>query len=179
MAPQEIAGKQHAVLPKICHHGIRPVQQRGHHKFQGQAADVQRIPVLDHPAGEIPVGDALQVFLSGGGTYHRAVGAQLQQFLKAAGMVRLCMVHDNIVNAGQIHQALEVIQIFFKEIRMHRFHQYLLLPSDKVRVIGSAVFGLHDNIKYTQGRVEYPHRIYVIRNLDNTHVFSSLSKKID
>ena len=138
------------------------MQHGRNNKGKGGFADVEGISLLDHKAVEVAVDDGFQVFLRGRRTHHGDVGVELQQFQKAAGMVELGVVHDEIVDGGDVHQALEIVEVFVEIVVVNRLDEHGLFVCDQVGVVGGAEGRLHDDVKHPQRGVEHADRIDVI-----------------
>ena len=170
VAAQEVAGEEGLVRRVPGEHGVRPVEQGGAEEGEGLAPQVQGVPVLYHPAGEVLVGDGGEKLLGRVGAEHRQVGAPLQQGPDTAGVVGLSVVHDEVVQLLQGKDLLDVVDQLVKIVLVDGLDEGGLLPAlHQIRVIRGAVGGGHHDVEDPQGRVEDPHRPDVLPQLDRAH----------
>ena len=153
MCAEEVAGEQNLLLRHPSEHGIRPMQQRRNNEFQLLATDVQFISVFGYNAGEVVVCDRAQVFLSSGRADNRDIRVLFQKLCHRTRVIRLGVVHDQIVNFRDVYNTLDVVQIFVKEISFNGLHQDVLLACDQIRVVACAIARFHYNVKHTQRRI--------------------------
>jgi len=149
-----IAGEQRLVRGVIGVHGIRPVQVRQDHELQGAVAELQRIVLLDRDRLEIMIDDLLQEVDGGGCRHDLDLRIDLEQALDAAGMVRLRMVHDDVVDVLHVADGLQMRQILVKERRFGGLKQHRLLTAlQEIGIVAGAVFRMHDDVERAQVKI--------------------------
>ena len=98
MGAEGIAGHKDLVLLDVGIDGIRPVQIRYRKEAQGPVADLHLLSVGHRDPHEVPVYDLPQEAQGAGGSKDLKTRIVFQKALDAAGMIRLRMVHHQIVD---------------------------------------------------------------------------------
>ena len=93
-----VAGEQRLDLRHIGIHGVRPVQVRKDHEFQGLVPQGEGHAVADCDAVEICVDDMLEELDRGSGGDDRNVRIHIEKLLDRAGVIRLRVIHDQIID---------------------------------------------------------------------------------
>ena len=161
VAAQKVAGEQGVCLFDPGEHRIRPVQVRCRQEGQAQTAQVENFSVLDLVNIQITaVGDIFQIVCTCNRSNQLCVWHQLQQLCQRTGVIRLVVVHNDIVNFLKLADFFDIFQILFKKALMAGFDQSgLFAASDQIGVVGGTRVGLHHNIKHPHIRVHDPYRV--------------------
>ena len=144
-------------------------------ELQHPVAQVQGIAGSHGTAGQIQVGDILQVLLARLGGDDLQLGADSHQLGHTARVVGLVMVHNQVIHILHRNDLADVVQIFVKIVGMYRLDQDVLLSRQQVGIVGGTIFGFHYDVKDPQGRVEDAHRPEIFTQLDGAHGGSFLS----
>ena len=169
VGPQEVTGEQGSVRRVPGEHGIGPVEQGSGEEVEDLIAQVQGVSILHHPAGERPVGDGGEELLGRGGAQHRQIGAAFQQPGHAAGVVGLGVVHDQVVHLFQGEDLLHVGHKLVPIVQVDGFDEDVFLSGEQIGIVGGAVFGLHDDVKYPQGGIQNADGPDTLTQLDGAH----------
>ena len=147
----------------------------GRDELQHPAAQVQSVSGSHGAAGQVQVGDVLQVLLARLGGNDLQLGADGQQLGHAARVVGLVVVHNEVIHILHRDDLADVIQILVKVIGMDGLNEDVLLARQQIGVVGGAVLGLHHDVEDPQGRIEDTHGPQVFTELDRAHMAFSLS----
>ena len=169
VAAQEVAGEEGLARAVPGEHGVGPVEHGGGDELQYPVPQVQGVSGGHGAAGQVQVGDVLQMLGPRLGGDDLNLGAQLHQPGHAAGVVGLVVVHDQVVHPLQGEHLADVVHILVEVVGVDRLDQHVLLPGEEVGVVGGAVFGLHDDVEHPQGGVEHPHEPEVFLQLNGAH----------
>ena len=175
MATQKVAGEQDVVLLDVGEHRIRPVQVWRGDKGQGLAAQVDLLAVLDLVDIQVAaVGDVAQGVCARNRGNQLGVRHQLKELIHRAGVVRLIVVHHDVIDLLRVADLLDVLHILLEEALVAGLDQRgLFAAAHDVRVVGGAGIGLHHNIKNTHVGVLNPNRIDPIGKFYSGHRSSS------
>ena len=81
-------------------------------------------------------------------------------------MVRLVVVENDIVDGFGVADLLDIRQVLLKKAPVANIDEGgFLLPLYQIGVVGSAVFGLHHNVKHPHSGVQRPYLIDPFCNL--------------
>ena len=113
----------------------------GHDEGEAVAAGVQRVALLDqHRAGgEIHAQKLLHHGLDLGVADDLGLGIALQQQLLGGGVVRLHVLHHQVVQLAAVQGMGHILQKYAVHGLVHRVEEDGLLVEKQVRVIGNAV----------------------------------------
>ena len=112
-----------------------------------------------------------QVFLGRCGAYNRDIRILFQQFRHWTGVIRLGVVHNEVVNLGNIYDALDVVKVFIEEIDFYSLHKNILFPGNQIGVIACTIARFHHDVKDAQRRIQNTDRIEIFLQFDCTHSF--------
>ena len=172
---KRVAGEQHAVLLDIGVHRIRPVELGQDHKAQRLAAQRQRVAVLHRAAVEVVVDDLLQEAKGGGGADDHGAGIELQHLFDGAGVIRLRVIHHNVVDGVYGRNCLDILHILIPEFELVGLKEGgLFAPLEHVGVVGRAEFRVHDDVKHAEVGVQNAIPPQAVSQLHRFHGYSSL-----
>jgi len=155
MRTEGIAGEERLDFRAVGVHCIRPVQERKHHEFQGLVAEGKRIIFLHGDAVEVMVDDMLKEGNRRAGSDYGHSGIDFQKLLHRPGMIRFRVVHDQIIDIRDFRNRFNVFFHIIPEGKLRRLeHRRLLAALQDIRIIGSAVFRFHDDIKNFKVRIQ-------------------------
>ena len=149
--------KDDPFLLVIGHHDLRPMHHRRGNEAERAAAQRQRIPVLDGqaaPVAAIPV-EALHHGERLGGRHDGRLGIALQEQADIGGVIRLHVLHDEIVGLAAAQHAGDVFQPCAAKARLHRIQNGDFLIRDDIGIIGHAV--RHGVLRFKQVEVVIVH----------------------
>ena len=174
MAAEGVAGEEYAVLLHIGVHGVGPVEVGQHHEAQRLAAQRQGVPVFYGHGVEVPVDDLLQEPDGGAGAHDHQAGIELDELFDGAGMVRLRVVHHQVVDGLRTAQLRQALFIFVPEFQLACLKQRgFLAAAQGIRIIGGAELRHHHDIEDPQLRVQNAVPIQAVSQLEGFHKRSS------
>ena len=148
MRAERVARKQHLVFGQIRVHAVRPVQVGRADETQRLATQIQAVAVFDGLLRERLVHDVGQITQGRTAGNHRRLRADFQQFHERTAMVGFRMVQHEVVDVGRIDERFDFFKVFVPKRHLGRLYQgRFLAASYQIRVIGRAVFGLHNHIE--------------------------------
>ena len=165
-----VAGHQHAVLLNAGVDGIRPVEAGDGVEADGLVAQAQGIALPHHHGVEVPVDDVPQEGDGRGGADDLDVGIDVQQFFDAAGVVRLRVVHDDVLDVLHRRDLLHRLQIVVEELGLGGLKQCGLFAAlQDVGVVGGAELGVHDDVEHPQVLVQNAHPVQAVVEFQGLH----------
>ena len=135
-----VRAEQHLVLLVVGHHDLRPVHHRRGNELQRMAAELQCVPFLcdDPPAGVIFAGKVLHHGEGLGRRHDLRFRILLRESFDAGGMVRLHVVHDQVVRLPARQRSFQVFQPGAGEVPVRGIHDRNLFIQDHIGIVGHA-----------------------------------------
>ena len=163
---ERIIGEYNFLLCDIGQHIIRPVNHRHFHKRKRIAPGGQGITGF-HPLKII----AFEILLqhdahTGIAGIRSGIGIILHKFQEASGMIRLCMLYDNIVNGSLTDYRTNTLHHRIIEFFLNSINQCHLLIDNQIGIIGRP-FCDRKQITVKMTAIE-------IMNTDPVHIFFHL-----
>ena len=136
-----VGGEQDFVIGIIGNDNLRPVDHGGGNKRQGVLTQAQGIALADDNAavGIVISKELLHHGESLGGGYHSGLGIDLQEIGNVGGVVRLHMLHHQIIRLAALEGVLDVVQPFVGKILVHGVHDGDLVIHNGVGIVGHTV----------------------------------------
>ena len=137
---EAVGGEQHLVGSIVAHHHLGPMHHGRKHKGQAVLAQGQGLPVGDRHLGALRQGgEELPHHHKGLGVAHQGcLGIALQKQLDVGGMVRLHMLHHQIIRLSVSQHGGDVFQPLCAEVGIHRVHDGNLLVQNHIGVVRHA-----------------------------------------
>ena len=145
-AAEGIRGKQRAGNRVIGHHDLGPVDHRRHDKGQRMPADVQGVafPNQNAAVGNIAGKKLVQDQRGRQRADHLGVRIAHQHLGNGGAVVRLHVVHNEIVQISPVQHRREVFKELTGHRAVHRVHQNRLFVQDHIGVVRHAAWdGIH------------------------------------
>ena len=138
---EAVGGEEHLVGLVVGHHDLRPVHHGSKQEGQGVLAQGQGCPVLH---GELlhlrGIGEELTQHDKGLGiSHHRSLGITLHKGQDVGGMIRLHVLHHQIVRLPAIQHSGDVTQPFLPKTGIHRVHHGDLLIQNHIGIVSHAI----------------------------------------
>ena len=139
-AAEGICGKQRAGNRVIGHHDLGPVDHRRHDEGQCMPADVQGVafPYQDAAVGNIAGKKLVQDQRGRQRADHLGVRIAHQHLGNGGAVVRLHVVHNEIVQVSPVQHRRQVLKELAGYRAVHRIDQHRLLIQDHVGVVRHA-----------------------------------------
>ena len=151
MRTKGIAGHKDLFLLDIGIHSIRPVKIRHYQEPQSLSADFHCLIVFYGNGGKISVDDLFQKADSAACSHNLHLRAVFQKLFNTSRMIRLRMIHDQIIDFRHVYDLFQLVQIFIKEFFLGGLKQYGLSASfPYIGIIGRAELRVHDDVKHTK-----------------------------
>ena len=162
-----IVGKEDRVSGKIFHHAVRPVQHRRLDEDQFLFPERQFVPRLDYLEIPVLMIMALQGFHSVCRAVNRLVRDVPHELGQRAGMVRLRMIGDHVIDLAQVDFMLEVSHELFSKRSPYRVDERDLFVTHEIGIIGGASMSrVLFPVKFSQFPIDLTHPVDVFCNRD-------------
>ena len=151
-AAEGVRRQQEFVRLVIGHHHLRPVDHRRHDELQGVAAGAEGVALLAD-ADAIVIGMAEKLAdhgLGHGGAKDLHMGEAQHQILQLGGVVRLHVVHHDVVQGAAIQGVVQIFPELADHLGVHRVKQDGLFVQKQVAVVRHAVWHAEDSLKHGQ-----------------------------
>ena len=138
---EAIGGEKNLVIGIVGHNDLGPVDHRSRNKGQGVLAQLQGRTFANHdPAIRIIVAEELLHHLEGlDRGDDSGLRIDLQEIGNVGGVVRLHMLHHQVVRFPVLQYILDVVQPFMGEISVHRVHNGNFVIHDDIGIIRHAI----------------------------------------
>ena len=138
---EAVGGEKHLVRCLIAHHDLGPVHHGGKDKGQAVLAKGQRVAVLyGYPLGSGQGGEELLHHAKGFDVAHQCGSrVTLQETLNAAGVIRLHVLHYQVVRLPVSQQGGNVLQPLVLKMGIHRVHYGNFIVQNHIGVVGHSV----------------------------------------
>ena len=147
---ETVSGEQDLVRGVVGHHNLRPVDHGREHEVQLVLAQIQHIAVLHFQAlSDLDVGEELGDHVKGlAVAHHHCLRVFLHKCLDGGGVVRLHVLHDQIIRRHIAQRQLDVLQPFFCLGLIDGIHDSDLVVDDRVGIVGHTF--RHDILPFEQ-----------------------------
>ena len=159
--------QQQLVRLVIGHQHLRPVDHRRGHKVQGVPPGAEGVPLLHHAdAPLVPGAEELgQHILGGGGAHHGGLRVPHQQVPDIGGVVRLHVLHHQVIQGPAIEPVGHVFQKYpahggIGGVKQHRFP-----VGQQIAVEGYAPGHVIDPLEHSQTASVGPHPGIIVIDL--------------
>ena len=174
VSAEEVARDERLQLGDVGHHRVRPVDHRRRDELEGVVAERQlqaRGRVHLFHLGRELVGDVGNVGVRNSGGDDGRVGVLRHEGVEGAGVVRLGVVqHDVLDLLVRLQDGLDVADVLGGELLLGGLeHRDAVRAAQQVRVVRSAVRGVHHNVEHTQLSVEDTNPVEVFANFSGFH----------
>ena len=172
--PEAVSGEQDLVQHVIGHNDLGPVDHGGGYKGQGVPAQAQGVPLpYHHPAVRIVGAEEIHHHVKGfcGGDDDR-FRVELHEIGDVGGMVRLHMLHHQIIRLPAPQNGLNVIQPLVGKVLVHGVHDGDLVVQDHIGIVSHAVG--HPVLPLKQVHLVVVHA-YITDIIGNKHRIDPLS----
>ena len=172
-----VGGKQHLIQLVIGDGHLRPVDHRRRQEGQRMAAQRQRVAIAHHNTaiGEIAAVKLLhhaECRLRG---HHCRVGELTHKLDDVGGMIRLHMLHHQIVRGAARQRRRQIVQPFRAEMSLYSVHHRNLFVQNHIGIVGHAIGNLELSLKMCDLMVSDTDVMDILGDL---HSSSSLSEKV-
>ena len=142
---EAVSGEENLVIGIIGHDDLRPVNHGRTHKGQGVLAQAQSIALAHHhaPIGVVVAEEVLHHHERLGGGNHGRLGVDLQEIGDVGGVVRLHVLHHQVVRLAAAQGVLNVVQPLMGKAPVYGVHNSDLFVHDGVGIVAHAA---RDNV---------------------------------
>jgi len=149
MRTKRVAGYKKLFFFNISIHGIRPVKIGNYKEAESFSADFHSLIIFYSNGSKIMIYNFFQKSNGAACSYDFHLRAVLQKSSNTSCMIRLCMIHDQIINFCYINNFFQLVKIFVKKFLFGCLKKDDLVSGfPYIGIIGSSKFRIHDNIKY-------------------------------
>ena len=142
---EAVSGEENLVIGIIGHNDLRPVNHGRTHKGQGVLAQAQGIALAHHnaPIGVVVAEEVLHHHERLGGGNHGRLGVDLQEIGDVGRVVRLHVLHHQVVRLAAAQGVLNVVQPLMGKAPVYGVHDGDLFVHDGVGIVAHAA---RDNV---------------------------------
>ena len=135
-----VGGEEDFIGAVVSDHDLRPVYHGREDEGKGVAAGGQRVAVLDHEAVFIGAAEELLHHRKRlGVAHHGDVRVGLDEIVDVGGVIRLHVLHDEVVRLAAVQRRLDIVQPLVGEVLVHGVEHADLFVQHDVGIVAHAV----------------------------------------